>query len=170
MTPFKFLALSAVATLGLAATGAQAQSVNSVTTTAKVKILQPITVTEANALNFGTVIVNAAGTVTLPATAAGVSACTGPTCVANTSSSGRFTVSGTKNEDFTATVDKTVNMTEAGGAVIPVTLTTNLPLTGKPKLSAAGAYALNVGGSFAVTPAQVGGDYTGNYNVSVSYN
>ena len=169
MTPFKFLALSSVAAFGLAATGAQAQSTNSVTTTAKVKILQPITVAETNALNFGTVIAGANGTVTLPATAAGVAACTGPTCVAGTSSSGRFTVTGTKNEDFTVSMPATVSLAGPGTPLL-VTLSSSLPVTGRPKLDVTGSYLLNVGGSFPLTTAQVGGDYSGTYTVSVSYN
>ena len=169
MTLRKILTLSSVAALGLVASGAQAQSTSIVSTTAKVKILQPITVAETNALNFGTVIAGANGTVTLPATAAGVAACTGPTCVTGTSSSGQFTVSGTKNEDFTVTMPATVTMTGPGTPLL-VTLSNSLPATGKPKLSTAGTYSLNVGGSFPLTTAQVGGDYSGTYNVSVSYN
>lgn len=165
MTPIKILALSSVAAMGLVATGAQAQSANS---TAKAKILKPMTVEKTTDLNFGTVIVNGAGSVSVPADAAGVAACgTNLTCQTGTSSSGRFTVSGTKNEDFLVTMPTTVSMTGPGTA-IAVALVNNTTAN-KAKLSNSGSYALNVGGSFSVPADQVGGDYTGTYTVAVSY-
>lgn len=168
MTPIKILALSSVAAVGLIATGAQAQSANSASTTAKAKILKPMTVEKTTDLNFGTVIVNGAGSVSVPADAAGVAACgTNLTCQTGTSSSGRFTVSGTKNEDFLVTMPTTVSMTGPGTA-IAVALVNNATAN-KAKLSNSGSYTLNVGGSFSVPADQVGGDYTGTYTVAVSY-
>lgn len=172
MTSFKTLlratAITAIAATGLVATGAQAQvASSSASTKATVKILKPITISEDKALDFGTVIVDQAGSVSLPATAAGVSVCTTVTCLAGTSSSGQFTVSGTKNEKFSVTMPATVNMT--GPGTLAVTLTNNLP-TGGPKLDTSGLYKLAVGGSFTVTATQAEGTYTGTYAVSVNYN
>ncbi len=165
MTLSKILALSSVAAMGLVATGAQAQSANS---SANAKVLQPMTIVKTADLKFGTVIVNGAGSVSVPADAGGVAVCgTTLTCQTGTSSSARFTVSGTKNENFIVTMPTTVSMTGPGTA-IPVALVNNTTAN-KAVLSSTGSYALNVGGSFSVPADQVGGDYTGTYTVAVSY-
>lgn len=170
MTPIKFLALSSVAAMGLVATGAQAQAApsSSANSTAKAKVLKPMTIVKTNDLNFGTVVVNGAGSVSVPADVAGVAACgTNLVCQTGTSSSATFTVSGTKNENFIVTMPTTVSMT-GPGAAIPVALVNNTTAN-KAVLSSTGSYALNVGGSFSVPADQVGGDYTGSYTVAVSY-
>lgn len=160
--------LTAIAATGLTATGAQAQvASSSVSASAKVKILKPVTITEDEALSFGTVIVGGVGSVSLPATAAGVAVCTSVTCLAGTSSSGQFTVAGTKNEKFSVTMPTTISMTGPGTLVL--TLTNNVPTAGA-KLDNTGQYKLAVGGSFAVTALQPEGTYTGTYSVAIDYN
>lgn len=154
----------AVALAGGVALAAPAEA-QSATGGVSVRILQAITVTKTFDLNFGRVVAGTtSGTVAIAEdgtrTCAAALRCLGGT------SAGAFAVTGTAGEVVTVSVDTpSITLTNGAGATMAVTLastTRTLTLTG-------GNGSFRVSGTLTVGARQTGGDYTGQFTVSVNY-
>lgn len=171
------IALCAAALSTMAAPAAFAQNSSTVTTTtATTKIIQPIVLTRTAHLRFASVVKPTSGTNTVTITGAsdtvaisgaGNGALTG-------SGAGRaaYSVAGEGAQTFAITVPSTMTMTRVGGAQ---TLTVNLTPSAATgaldgTLGTVGAAVFQVGGNFDVADTTTSGDYTGLFNVTVSYN
>lgn len=158
-----------------AAPAAFAQAANTDTDTANgsVTIVRPLTITKNTDLVFGRVVQPRTGS--------------GTVAIANNSNttvagSGAVVLSGITTSRATFTVDG------EGGQVVVVdmpatfdldngtdTITVNLDpdfgstVTLSNALAAAGSKALNVGGSFSLPSSVSSGDYTGSFDVTVTY-
>ena len=157
----KKIALLGAAALALVSTGANAATVSA---TAEVKILAPVTLTQTTGLDFGVVAAAAtAGTVVLTP-ASNTRVCSvGLTCV-GTAARGAFAVVGTSGYTVAITVAPSTTLTGAGApmALTLVPSATTVATTGLPQ-------TFFVGGTLTVGAAQVAGTYTGTYNVSADY-
>lgn len=157
----KKIALLGAAAAALVSTGANAATV---TATAEVDILAPVTLAQTAGLDFGVVASGAAaGTVTMtPASDARV--CTAPLVCVGASNRGAFSVVGASTFTVGITVAASTTLT-GGGAPMTVVLTpstTTLVATGVPQ-------TFFVGGALTVGAAQAAGTYTGTYTVSANY-
>ncbi len=173
-SPFR-TALAVLAVSALAAP-ALAQSSATQSTTASVKIVQPITLTKDSDLAFGTVVRPTTGssTVTIsnasdtPALSGGGDAA----LATSTTSRAAFTVGGEGGQTFSITVPASVTMTRSGGSeTLNVTLTKSAPsgsLSGT--MGSAGTATFNVGGALTVASTAASGNYSGSFNTTVAYN
>lgn len=161
----KIALAGAVAAAALVSTGANAATVSA---TAEVDILAPVTLAQTAGLDFGVVAAGAAaGTVTLP-TGSDTRTCSlGLACV-GTANRGAFNVTGANGYTIAVSVDASTTLDDGPGAGAPMTLNLASSAT---SVTGAGAtpVAFHVGGTLTVGAAQASGTYTGNYNVSADY-
>lgn len=137
---------------------------------ASASIVNPISVAQGTALNFGTINTDATGgSVTLTAAATTVASKSGTGVVApSNASSGVFNVTGGAANTYAITVDSSVTLTHTDTATtISATLTKSKD-TGT--LSASGADSFYVGGTLTIGANQKNGSYSGKYAVTVAYN
>lgn len=156
---FKAAILStAVAALGFSA------AANAATTsgTARARILQPLTITQAAELNFGTIITGTAGNVTV--STAGVRSTSGPTLAGGTVAAGAFNLTGS-NVIVDVSVDASVSLTNGTGGTMSAGLSTSAPTV----TLVANAGSFTVSGVLAVAAAQPDGVYTGTYTATANY-
>jgi len=169
---------TALAAVVIAAVAAPAMAQTSATqsTSATVKIVQPITLTKNSDLAFGTVVKPTSGsnTVTI-STSSDTPALTGAGDAAlatSTTSRADFTVGGEGGQTFSITAPASVNMTRSGGSeTLAVTLTKSAAsgsLSGS--IGSAGTASFDVGGAFTVNSSTVSGAYSGSFNTTVAYN
>ena len=157
----KKIALMGAAFAAMVSTGANAATVSA---TAEVDILAPVTLAQTAGLDFGVVAAGAAaGTVTLTP-ASDVRTCSPGLACVGAANRGAFAVVGATGYTVAITVDATTTLTGAGAPM-------SLALT--PSTAAVVAIGLpqtfHVGGTLTVGAAQAAGTYTGNYNVSADY-
>lgn len=157
---------SKVALLGafaaaMVSTGANAATVSA---TAEVDILAPVTLTQTAGLDFGVVAAGAAaGTVTLPNSSDTRTCSVGLACVGS-AQRGAFAVTGASTYTIAITVAASTTLTGAGA---PMVLALN---SGAASVVATGLpQTFFVGGTLTVGAAQTAGTYTGTYNVSADY-
>ena len=159
-------AASAFASPALAASTAPVSAATPATATAQ--IVDPLTLTKTQDLNFGTLIKNSMtvlNTVTIGET--GVVSCGTELLCGGTTSAAAFDVVGSPAQQVKVYVATSL-MTNPGGATL---LFTPTAASASPlMLSAAGAGAFKVGGSIGVLPVTPSGLYVGNMNVTVDYN
>jgi Mat/Ecp fimbriae major subunit len=165
---------AAVAVAALTAGTASAQ--DSATATASANILQSITVTNSQALDFGTIVPSgAASTVVVTpgsSTVAAVRTCgSGLTCSGGFSRA-VFDVTGSHAALVDVTGDSSVVIQNAGGDTMNVALTyssTSLTLVrATPASTPTGAFY--VGGTLSVAADQAPGAYSETFSVTVDYN
>ncbi len=144
-----------------------AQASDTESATASADIIQAISMTKVDDLDFGVLVRPTSGsaTITINEDTGAITTGTGGRITASTISRARFDVTGedtyTANFDADATV-----LLDGPGADITVTLNesdASLTLTG-------GAATFYVGGTFSLPTAQTSGAYTGTFNATVSYN
>lgn len=141
--------------------------------TAQATVLQPVSMTNTGAMQFGQIVQpSAAGTVTLsPAgtlTSAGGAA--GNELVAQTSGgpqAGDFTITSAPNTLFTVYGPVTFNLSN-GRATMPVTLLTG-SLQQVSASPTAVVYRLRVGGTLSLAANQAVGTYSGTYTLQTVY-
>lgn len=157
----KKIALLGAAAAAMVSTGANAATISA---TAEVDILAPVTLAQTATLDFGVVAAGAAaGTVTLTP-ASDVRSCTlGLACV-GAANRGAFSVVGANNYVVVITVAPTTTLTGVG-APMSLSLTASTPTV----LASGLPQTFHVGGTLAVGAAQTAGSYTGTYNVSADY-
>jgi hypothetical protein len=168
---------AAIAIISAIASPALAQSSASQSTTASVKIVQPISLAKNANLAFGTVVKPSSGsnTVTI-SNASDTPALTGggdaSLASASTTSRAAYTVTGEGGQTFNISVPASVTMTRSGGSeTLSVTLT---PSAASGTLSgafgAAGTQTFTVGGAFTVASTTLSGNYSGSFSTTVAYN
>ncbi len=138
---------------------------------AKAKIIAPVTITESEDMNFGTMLSSQAHNVTLDH-ADGRTSTVSTMLVddsANAPKSGKFVINNGGTAPVTATISLPASTTvSANGTNLTVdTFTSDFP-TGSNNIPA-GDTDLNVGATLHVTVNAPAGDYTGQYTVTISY-
>ena len=151
-----------------------AASAQDATATATAEVLEALQLTNNNALDFGTLVVDGAGTVTIAASATASAACSGSVVCSGTSSAANFTVTGSDGR----TVD--VNLPTANGELRHTGFTAstnpehNIPLSGFTSSSASvtltgGTADFDVGGTITLDGSEIEGVYETTFDVSVNY-
>jgi hypothetical protein len=162
--------------MALATQQVKAQDGISATGTADVKatLIRPITIEKVDDLNFGTIVVpstTAGGTVKVDV---GTTEVTGTDIILAESLGGpltaaSFTVSGDANATYTIALPEAVTITEPGGGEMTVTGFTS-DLVSPATLPETGTQTLKVGATLTVKAGQAAGEYTGSFDVIVTYN
>ena len=163
------IALAALAATAAFASPALAQTATA-TADARGTVLQPLTLTRIQHLDFGTVLSSAAaGTVSVDATSGARSVTGGVTAIA--------TGPGTRGLfDGAGTVGQTVQLSLAsptllvsGANVISVS-SMGVDSAGLTRtVNAAGTFQVGVGGTFAISANQPNGLYTANFTLTAQY-
>jgi len=148
----------------------------SATADARAEVLDSLTITNTAGLDFGTMVVDGAGSVTLEPD--GTLDCSDPDLVCSgTSTVAAFAVTGTANKDVTVGLPTgDIELLHPGfiGAANPdefrITLNTFVSSTGlSVLLDGAGEASFTVGGTITLDAVQAAGIYTGAFDVTVEY-
>lgn len=150
-------------------------------TTAGVRLIVPMVISQTSALNFGTinVLAGAGGTCILPSNSTTRSFTGGlkASSIGTQPTNAAYNVSGTKGSTYVLSLPPTITVTETtgtttmsitnllvrfSGAGSDATVSTLSPTTGNDSFT--------LGGTLTVPAGQVGGLYTGKFDVSVDYN
>ncbi|MBK6802887.1 DUF4402 domain-containing protein [Novosphingobium sp.] len=162
----RIAALGAALAAGSLATSAHAAA--TATATATAEVLETLTLTAVDDLNFGQIAANTGGTVTVNADSTVAS--TGTLISTGTRAPATFTVTGSASTSVVVTLPSAaVNLTRSGGTETMSLDTFNSNPNGAFQLSAAGTGAFSVGGTLTVANGQVPGSYSGTFPVSVEY-
>jgi len=135
--------------------------------TASAQIVEPLTLTKTQDLNFGTLIKNAmTANRTVSISEAGSVTCATEILCGGTTAAANFDVVGSADQTVKVYVAPT-SLTNGAATLLftPVTASTS-PLT----LDSAGAASFSIGGSITIAPSTVTGLYVGDMNVTVDYN
>ena len=150
-------------------------------TSAGVKLIVPMTLTQDAPLHFGTinVLTGEGGTVVLPSNSTtrvfkgGVA----PSAVAPLASNAAYHVTGTMNVTYALTLPSEIRVTETTLSKAEMTITNlRARFLGAESdavtstLSEKGTDSFTVGGTLTVPNSQMPGIYTGSFNVTVDYN
>lgn len=158
----KKIALLGAAAIAMVSTGANAATVSA---TAEVDILAPVTLAQTAGLDFGTVASGAAAGTVAIGTGVDTRTCSAGLACVGASSRGAFSVVGASTYTVAITVAASTTLTGAGA---PMSLALTAPST--PTIVANGLpQTFYVGGTLTVGAAQAAGTYTGTYNVSADY-
>ena len=169
------LTLAALAATAAFASPAMAQTVDTAPAQARGVVLLPLTISEVDPLNFGTVLASAtAGTVTINADTGARSFSGGVAGIAlDAGNRGLFDGLGTEDQQVEITLTPVGTLTGPGPAIS----VTNMELDGCACLietrtiasGSGGAFQVGVGGTFAIAANQPNGLYTGAYSVTAEY-
>jgi len=166
----KTMQLAAAAAIGVVAisSAAQAQSSDTATGTATANIVSAIQITAGQDLQFGDIVADTGGTVTVDPTT-GNGAVTGAVVLLGNEQQGTFDVTGEANRAYDITLPAgSINLTGPAAATITVDTFTSDPAT-SGTLSAGGTQTVNVGARATIASGQTVGAYTGTYDVTVTY-
>jgi Mat/Ecp fimbriae major subunit len=165
---------AAVAVAALTAGTASAQ--DSATATASATILQSITVTNSQALDFGTIVPSSAASTVVVSTGSSTVAAT-RTCGTGLTCSGAFSravfdITGSHAALVDVTGDAAVTIENADGDTMDVTLTysTGSLTLVRATATSTPAGAFYVGGTLDVAADQAPGAYSQTFEVTVDYN
>lgn len=173
----KTLALALVTagalSLSSAAFAQSAANTDTATANGSVTIIQPLTITKDTDLVFGRVVKprSGDGTVSIANDSDAVVAAAGAVALTGiTTSHAVFTVDGEGGQLVDVTMDPTFDLGN-GTDTITVTLDPDFgaSLTLSNALGSAGDATLNVGGSFDLPSTVSTGEYTGSFDVTVTY-
>ena len=166
MKKIYLLAAVSVLTLGYAEVwAAQATGTGNISA----KIVAPVTVTETQGLDFGTILAptDSAKTVTISTDGSRSDGGSGILVNTNPGKAGLFNVTGADSQTMTIKVPNTVTLTSTGGGSMTVN---NFVTEPDSELTLSGTSGqIKVGADLAVSQGQAEGDYTGTYTVTVSY-
>jgi hypothetical protein len=139
---------------------------SSATTTGTTTIIQPVTISQNNALAFGTIVRPTSGSSTIAiGTGSDTVSATGSALVLRgTTSRARYTVSGEGGETVSVTMPATFNLNLTGARNPGGNLTLS------NALGSTGTASLDIGGSFSISDTTPTGAYSGTFTVSVAYN
>lgn len=174
----KLLALAAILIMTGFTTNVIAQS-TATNNSAGANIITPITLSNTASLNFGSMAVLAATPGTCRLSTTGNRSATGGvnlSSIAPVASNAAFHVTGSVSTPYGITLPATITVTKAvtletmtiGTLLARATSTGEDGLTGT--LSEAGTDDFTVGGILTVAAGQVGGVYSGTFDVTVAYN
>lgn len=156
---------------------AHAQTSATSSTTASIRVVQPITISKTTDLTFGTAVkpANANSNVVKidETTGARTISGTGDGAILNTTTYSRaaYTVNGEGAQTFSISVNPTVTLTGSPSGSLTVTLTpsaTTGTLSGT--IGSAGSATFGVGGTVTLASSTSSGNYTGSFNAVVTYN
>lgn len=157
----------AAAALSLATSVASAAPVGSVTpATARAQIVKPLTLTKTADLDFGSIIVQDAGTAAMDMS--GNITCPSTLTCAATGTTAAYTVTGTNNQTVTVTAPD-VTLTNSSNPGTDLTLVLAAPATVLLPNSGTSGEPFTVGGSIAIPANVKDGVYTGDLAVTVNY-
>jgi len=161
------IAMFAALGMGSAASAQTVQSAD-----AFAEVLEPLTLAVTGSLDFGAIVVNGAGTITLdtvgtitPANCGGGNVCTG------TTSAPEYTVVGTAGKDVSITLPSgNIDLVLQTDPTETMTLNNFVSSAGGTVgLNASGNGTFTVGGDLIVGATQDAGIYEGSFDVSVDY-
>lgn len=182
---FVIPALGALVGLFLTSTVAMAQASETEThnMTARAELVAPIALAVTTNMNFGSIVKSTGvSTVSLEASAAATRAIeTGDAALSAETPpvAGQFAVTGEPEKEFAITFDADhIDLTGPGDAMVIGTLiVAGTEVTdgaassgGTATLSAGGARTFYLGGTLTMAAAQTSGEYTGDFDVTVTYN
>lgn len=174
------LTLAALAATAAFASPAMAQTVSTATAEARGTILQPLTLTQVQDLDFGTVLSSAtAGTVTIDANTGARSVSGGVTGIAlDLGQRAEFAGVGTNGQlvEITLTPPAGNILNRVGGGATILVNTWDLDggaandtFQTRTISDVNGAFLVGVGAQFAVAASQMNGLYTANFDVTAEY-
>lgn len=166
MKKIYLLAAVSVLTLGYAEVwAAQATGTGNI----RAKIVAPVTVTETQGLDFGTILAptDSAKTVTISTAGSRSDGGNGILVNTNTGKAGLFNVTGAENQNMTIIKPSSVELTSTGGDKMTVNNFVTEPANNLTLRGTSGQ--IKVGADLTVNKEQAVGDYTGTYTVTVSY-
>ena len=162
------LRLAAVGAIAAASFATSAQAATTASANANAEILSSLTVVSTADLQLGQIAANTGGTVTVNADSTVAS--TGALISTGTRSPAAFDVVGSANSLILVTLPSgPVNLTRVRGTETMSLGGFNTTPNGAFQLDGAGAGNFTVGGTLTVGAAQVPGNYTGSFSVSVEY-
>ncbi|HZL10432.1 MAG TPA: DUF4402 domain-containing protein [Prolixibacteraceae bacterium] len=144
------------------------QSTETKAVSATAKIISPLTVTKTGDIIFGSIVPDlTAGTVDISTDATATRTPSGAIACIGTFSNAKFTVGGETLSTYSVSLPATVTLTDGVGTNMIGTLSMSANAAGN-QIATADFY---VGASLAVgtAAAQLAGDYTGTFDVTVSY-
>lgn len=158
-----------VAALALAASPAAAASVGAATpATAKAVIVKPLTLQKQFDMDFGSIVVQDSGTITLDTTGAVV--CTASLTCAATGTPAEYKVTGTNNQTVQITKpDVTLKNSANSGTDLTLVLNGYGPTSVTLPNSGTTGINFKLGGSIAIPANVKDGTYSGDLNVTVNY-
>lgn len=172
---FKFC-LAALAATTAFASPALAAVTASATAEARGLVLQPLTLTKVNDLDFGTVLAsNAFGQVTINADTGNRTSFGGVTQVAsNNGQRGLFAGAGTAGQLVTLTLSPPtgnvlVSTTNAADTIVVSSLVLDNGNATSLNISAGGTFQVGVGGTFDIAASQPNGFYKADFNLTADY-
>ena len=155
----------AVAVLALGSSAAQAAE-ESATGNIKAKIVAPVSISEQDSLDFGTMIAPTYTSKKVTIATNGTRSGDSSILVGNGGQAGLFNVTGADRQSMTISVTDSTTLTGAGDPMTVNNFVTEpastLTLTGT-------SGQIKVGADLTVGQGQAEGDYTGTYEVTVSY-
>ncbi len=170
------ISLAAIAATLVAATPAVAQQTATATApaTARGTVLLPLTLTQSQPLDFGTVIASPTvpGNVVIDADSGARSVGGGVVGVPNyPGARGLFQGAGSANQVVVLTLSPPAVLTSGANSLTVNSMTFDSAggLSTTRTIDATGAFAIGVGGDFAIGANQANGVYTANYTVTADY-
>ena len=169
------IALAALAASAAFASPAMAQTVDTESAEARGVVLLPLTLTNVDELNFGTVVASAlAGTVSIDADTGARTVGGGVTAIAlDLGNRAVFDGLGTEGQQVEITLNPVAVLTGPGPdiTVLSMDLDTCNCLSEIRTIAAGsgGAFQVGVGGSFAIAANQANGVYSGTFSVTAEY-
>ena len=150
-----------------------ASAQDSATATATVEVLEALSLTNNNALDFGTIVVDNAGTVTIAASDTASAVCTGDVICSGTSSAASFTVDGSDGQvveiNLPAASGTLLRSGGTPGVLADEIVLDNFTASGSTVTLAGGTADFEVGAEIALDGSEVEGVYSTTFDVSVDY-
>lgn len=141
-------------------------------TNAVATVRKAITISKTSDLAFGAIRAPNSGSsvVTIDKTTGARTLTSGSALLLGGLTSGRalYAIGGQGSRTFTISVPTSLTLVRAGGGSLTSTLTTTA--SGTQSLNSSGTFNLGVGGALTVPSGTAGGDYSGTFTVTVSYN
>ncbi|MGD8571885.1 MAG: DUF4402 domain-containing protein [Gammaproteobacteria bacterium] len=141
----------------------------STTGNAQAVIVNPITIAESQAMNFGSIGPAAAASTVVLSTAGAVSSAAADLVPGTGAAAGVFSVSGEAGYTYAITLPVSATLT-SGANTMTVDTWTTATGSGTATLDGTGADTVNVGATLNVGAGQAAGTYTGTYTITVDYN
>jgi hypothetical protein len=161
----------AASVISVAAFGATAANAASATATAKAKIVRAVSISNSNALDFGTIARPASGTSTIDVSAAStaVRTCGSGALCYGTVSAADFVIGASAGETVAVTVPATVSLNgPSGSTALDATLAASFSGT-TIAMGTATSQTIYVGGSLDVPSTATEGLYSNTFDVTANY-
>lgn len=138
--------------------------------TGQASVLKPLSVLKQADLDFGELVVTAAGTAVLDPVTGSVATTGGVTVAGTSSHAATFTATGSRNSVVHVHLPTSaVTLTRLGGGGTMTVSNWTLDGSANRKIPASSAFNFSVGGTLNVAAGQPDGTYTGTFTVTVQY-